>query len=316
MRKKHYLVTGGAGFIGSNIVKRLIKRGNKVSVFDNFQRGKSSRLDNIKNKIQIFKGDIRNKSSINKSFKNIDSVIHLAYVNGTKYFYDRPEEIIDIAIRGMLNVIDSCINNKVKELILFSSSEVYSNPEKIPTPETINIKIPDIHNPRSSYGGGKVCCELMLRFLCDKGFKKSIIIRPHNVYGSDMGNEHIIPEITKKVLKLNKNKKIIIQGNGQETRSFIYIEDFLDAFEKVLKKAKHLQIYNIGTNEEIKIINVIKKILKYLNKNNIIKFGKIRKGSPTRRQPEIKKIKSMGFKQKVKFNTGLIKVVDWYRKHQ
>tara|TARA_B100001123_G_C15303794_1_gene1021901 strand:+ start:555 stop:1505 length:951 start_codon:yes stop_codon:yes gene_type:complete len=314
--KKHYLVTGGGGFIGSNIVKMLIKKGNKVSVFDNFQRGKSSKLDGMLKKINLFKGDIRNKKTLYKSFKNVDSVIHLAYVNGTKFFYDKPDEIIDIAVRGMLNVIDASIDNKVKEFILFSSSEVYSNPSIIPTPETIELKIPDLFNPRYSYGGGKICCELLLRFLCEKNFNRSIIIRPHNVFGSDMGYEHIIPEISKKILSLSSNQKLKIQGNGNETRSFIYIDDFLSAFEKVLKKGNHLEIYNIGTNEEIKIIDVVKKILKLFNKKNKISIGKIKKGSPIRRQPEIKKIKSLGFKQKINFDAGLSKTIDWYKKNQ
>jgi nucleoside-diphosphate-sugar epimerase len=313
--KKHYLVTGGGGFIGSNIVKMLIKKGNKVSVFDNFQRGKSSRLENISKKIKLYKGDIRDKKLLLKSFKKIDSVIHLAYVNGTKFFYDKPDEIIDIAVRGMLNVIDASLKNKVREFILFSSSEVYSNPSIIPTPESIELKIPDLHNPRYSYGGGKICCELMLRHLCDKQFNRSIIIRPHNVYGPDMGEEHIIPEITKKALLLKKNQKLKTQGSGNETRSFIYIDDFLDGFQKVLNRGKHLEIYNIGTNEELKIKQVIKKILKNLNKNNKLKTGIIRKGSPTRRQPEIKKIKSIGFKQKVSFDKGLLKVLNWYKNY-
>ncbi len=313
--KKHYLVTGGGGFIGSNIVKMLVKKGNKVSVFDNFQRGRPSRLKSISSKIKIFKGDIRNKKVLSKSFHKIDSVIHLAYVNGTKYFYNKPDEIMDIAVRGMLNVIDLSKAKKVKELILFSSSEVYSNPSKIPTPENIELKIPDLYNPRYSYGGGKICCELLTRFLCEKDFDRSIIIRPHNVFGPDMGYEHIIPEITKKIMSLNNDQKLEIQGSGNETRSFIYIDDFLHAFEKVLAKGKHLEIYNIGTNEEIKIINVIKKILKFLSKKNQISFGKIKKGSPLRRQPKIKKIKLFGFNQKIRFAKGLKKTVDWYINH-
>ena len=313
--KKHYLVTGGGGFIGSNIVKMLIKRGNKVSVFDNFQRGKPSRLNDLPSKIRIFKGDIRNKKALSKSFQKIDSVIHLAYVNGTKFFYNKPDEIMDIAVRGMLNVIDLSKANKVREFILFSSSEVYSNPSRIPTPENIELKIPDLYNPRYSYGGGKICCELLLRFLCEKDFDRSIIIRPHNVYGPDMGYEHIIPEISKNILSLKNNQKLKIQGSGNETRSFIYIDDFLNAFEKVLRKGKHLEIYNIGTNEEIKIINAIKKILKILGKKNQISFGKIKKGSPLRRQPKINKIKLFGFNQKIKFNNGLKKTVDWYIKN-
>ena len=126
--KKHYLVTGGGGFIGSNIVKMLIKKGNKVSVFDNFQRGKSSRLENISKKIKLYKGDIRDKKLLLKSFKKIDSVIHLAYVNGTKFFYDKPEFSTLI---GMIKLVkDFKLLNQVPDI---SQNKIYKVMDRIDT---------------------------------------------------------------------------------------------------------------------------------------------------------------------------------------
>ena len=106
--KKTILVTGGSGFIGSNITKYLIKKKFKVVVFDNNSRGKLSRLKDEKNKFIFIKGDIRNRKKLNSIKIKIDTVIHLAYINGTKFFYKKPFEILDIAVNGLLNVLDFC----------------------------------------------------------------------------------------------------------------------------------------------------------------------------------------------------------------
>ena len=112
--KKTFLVTGGTGFIGSNITKMLLKQGHKVYIFDNNFRGKLSRIEKFKNKnLRFFKGDIRNYQQLYKAFKNVDAVIHLAYINGTKFFYTQPTLVLDVAIKGLMNVIDICIKKKI-----------------------------------------------------------------------------------------------------------------------------------------------------------------------------------------------------------
>ena len=133
MKKKTYLITGGTGFIGNALVKRLVKEGHKVRVFDNNIRGIPERLKDVYGKIELVNGDIRNLQDVEKACKNVDSVIHLAYINGTEYFYKMPELVLEVAVKGIINVIDSCIKNNVKELILASSSEVYQNAPKVPT---------------------------------------------------------------------------------------------------------------------------------------------------------------------------------------
>ena len=146
------------------------------------------------NSFKFIRGDIRSKKNLSSAFRNIDAVIHLAYVNGTKFFYSKPELVLDVATKGLINVFDLCIKNKIKELYLASSSEVYQMPDKIPTDENVSLKIPDIKNPRFSYAGGKILTELYGINYGKKYFKKLIIFRPHNVYGPNMGNEHVIPE--------------------------------------------------------------------------------------------------------------------------
>mgnify|MGYP001165514265 FL=1 len=310
-KNKTYLVTGGTGFIGSNIVKLLIKKNCNVIVFDNNSRGGLGKLKHFNKKFKFIKGDIRDKKKVLSACKNVDAVIHLAYVNGTKYFYKHPIKILEIAIKGILNIVESCIEKNIKELYLASSSEVYQTPNKIPTDENEMLKIPDIYNPRYSYGGGKILTELIGINYGRKYFKKLIIFRPHNVYGPDMGNEHVIPELINRFKNL-KGQNFKIQGTGKEIRSFIYIDDFIDAFNLIIKKGKHLSIYNIGTSEKINIKFLTNKISKILNKKIKIISSPIQKGGTKIRLPNILKIKKLGFKQKYRIVEGLKKTISFY----
>ena len=304
--KKTFLVTGGTGFIGRNIVSLLLKKNYKILVLDDGSRGIFS-ITNNKN-IKYIKGDIREKKLLNKCLKKVDAVIHLAYINGTRYFYEKPDVILDVAVKGLINVFDGCKKYKIKELYLASSSEVYQTPLKIPTDENEMLKIPDIYNPRYSYGGGKILTELMGINYGKKFFKRLIIFRPHNVYGPNMGNEHVIPEFIRK-MKSIKNKSFKIQGSGNEIRSFIYIEDFINAFDLILHKGKHLNIYNIGTNEKIKIKDLAKKIAKIINKKIEVRKSPLKEGGTKIRVPNIKKIKMLGFKTKYSLDSGLNKIL-------
>ena len=307
-KRKKFLVTGGTGFIGSNICRLLIKKGHKVLVFDNNQRGAFKKIKDLKNRIHFINADIRNRDKVFNAIKKSDAVIHLAYVNGTKFFYTKPDLVLDIAVKGLTNIIDGCIKFKVKELYLASSSEVYQTPNKVPTDEKEMLKIPDIFNPRYSYGGGKILTELVGINYGKKFFKKLIIFRPHNVYGKDMGNEHVIPEFITRLSKF-KSKKFKIQGNGLEIRSFIHIDDFISAFDLIIQKAKHLNIYNIGTQEKCKIRNLAHMIAAIFKKKIVIKKGLLKQGSTKIRIPDISKIKKLGFKQKIFLKEGLIKII-------
>lgn len=308
--KKYILITGGSGFIGSAITKYLVQRKNKVIVFDNNSRGKLVRLKEVKNKIKFIKGDIRNRKKLLSIRDQVDTVIHLAYVNGTKFFYRKPFEILDIAVNGLINILDFCKKKKVKNFYLASSSEVYQNPFKIPTNEEEMLKIPSIYNPRYSYGGGKIISELYGLHFAKKFLKKFIIFRPHNVYGKDMGNDHVIPEFINRLKKLRNKEKFLIYGTGKEVRSFIYIDDFVHGFDKIFKRGKNQEIYNIGTNDKITISKLAKLIAKVLRKNIKFKKRKGLKGSPSIRCPDIKKIKKLGFKHNISLKNGIKKILN------
>ena len=307
--KKNILVTGGSGFIGSAIVKYLVKKKYNVVVFDNNSRGRSRRIKDVNNKIFFIKGDIRDKKKLLSINKKIDTIIHLAYINGTKFFYKKPFEILDIAVNGYLNILEFCKIKKVQNLFLASSSEVYQNPIKIPTDENEMLKIPDIHNPRYSYGGGKIFSELYGLYFAKKYLKKFIIFRPHNVYGADMGNDHVIPEFIIRFKKIGKKKNFLIHGTGNEVRSFIHIDDFINGFDKVFQRGKNSEIYNIGTTEKVKISRLAYLISKIYKKEIKIIRSKLPKGSPSKRCPDIGKIKKLGFKQKISLRNGLKKVI-------
>ena len=316
--KNKILVTGGSGFLGRNLVKKLSKnKNNFVIVLDNNSR-KSSKNEKFYSKfknIKYIKGNILDLKVVINACKNVDTIFHLAYINGTKFFYTIPDKIFDVAVHGMINIIQAAKINKIKKFILASSSEVYHHPNKIPTPENIPLIVPDIHNPRYSYGGGKLFCELYLFYYAHKFFKKSIIFRPHNVYGPNMGNEHVIPELVRKINLAKKKKFVTLEGDGMQTRSFIFIDDFVDALELVYLKGKNLNIYNIGTKDEISIKKLLKIIQKKLKTNLHVKNIDIKKGGTPRRCPDIKKIQKLGFKRKVKLSVGLDKLINWYNEN-
>jgi len=317
MKKKKYLVTGGTGFIGRAIVQRLVKEGNVVRVLDNDLRGAAETLKDIAGEIELVHADVRDAEAVQEACRGVGSVMHLAYLNGTRFFYTKPELVLDIGVKGMVNVIDGCIKESVKELVLASSSEVYYLPQQIPTDETAPLVIPDALNPRYSYSAGKIISEMLTINYGRKHFDRAIIFRPHNVYGPAMGWEHVIPQMVlrmKKICKTTTSKKIKfpVQGTGNETRAFIFIEDFVDGLMNVLEKGSHLGIYHIGTMDEIKMSQVAAEIGKYFGKEIEIVPGEPAKGSPTRRCPNIAKLKKLGFTPKTSFKEGLCITAKWY----
>ena len=305
--KKKYLITGGLGFIGKAIALDLIKKNNSVTIIDNQFRHKNLKDFNYKN-CNVYKNDIRDKTSLKKIVKKVDTVIHLAAINGTNYFYEQPKLVLDVALKGIINILEVCEENKIPEFFLASSSEVYYKAPYYPADEKVPLVIPDPFNPRYTYAAGKIISEIML--LNTKFFKRFVIFRPHNIYGPNMGYNHVIPEIVTKLIKAKKN--LVIQGSGNHTRSFCYIDDFVRGFNVLLKKGRNKNIYNIGTQDEIKILQLIQKLVKISNKKLIIKKTKEKLGSTPKRCPDIKKISKLGFKPKINLDVGLKKTFEWY----
>ena len=240
MKHRKILITGGSGFLGSNLAKELAESGNQVTLFDNEFRGKIERIKGLK--VKYVKGDIRNYKDLKKLGNKYDAIYHLAFINGTDFFYNEPQLVLDVGINGILNIIKFTSKIKKTKFYLASSSEVYNLPKKIPTDEKAEILIPDILNPRFSYSGGKIISELVTINYLQKFKIPFQIFRPHNIFGPNMGMGHVIPQIIKKyilqVTNLKKKCKVLIQGKGNETRSFCYVDDAVKQLNFLLNKVK------------------------------------------------------------------------------
>lgn len=312
------LVTGGTGFIGSNLVKQLINQGNNVRIFDNNFRGNISNLPIENSGIEFCEGDIRIYSDVEKAVKDIDTVFHMAFINGTENFYKFPDLVLDVGIRGHLNIMDACVNSSVKKFVYASSSEIYQIPDTVPTPEEVQGIVPDVLNPRYSYGGSKLIGELLTIHYARESNIKRIIFRPHNIYGPAMGFEHVIPQIVLKILKatnkltIQKNQ-IEIQGTGMETRAFCYVDDAVDGIILAGEKGNNTDIFNVGIQQETSIKELIQIISNILEVGISIVPGELQKGSTPRRCPDISKLSSLGYTPKVALEDGLRNTVTWYR---
>ena len=297
-----YLVTGGTGFIGSALVKRLLSIGHEVTVLDNGSRN-LTKFDELEIKPKVIIGDIRDYSTVALATRGIDSILHLAFVNGTKNFYLQPSLIIDVGINGMMNLMKACQENEISRFVLFSSSEVYQQPILTPTPESESLKIPDILNPRYSYGGAKAASELILANFGDNLFHNWQIVRPHNIYGPNMGTDHVIPELMSKCAVATTELEIL--GNGSQTRAFCHISDFIDAIEIILNSNSTDRIYHVGTDEEVSIGALAKMIVAHYDKKLKLKFVPAPLGETTRRCPDIQKITQLGYRQRISLAQGI-----------
>lgn len=317
---KNILVTGGTGFIGSALVRGLLDAGAKVRSLDDDSRGSGRRLGTAQLDIERVTGDIRDGATVRAAVRGMDMVCHLAYVNGTEFFYSKPELILEVATKGMMNVLDACVEEGVRELVLASSSEVYQSPPNIPTDETAPLTVPDVLNPRFSYGGGKIISELLAVNYGRKFFERTLICRPHNVYGPDMGREHVIPQF---VLRLKEHSAanphgtidFPIQGTGGETRAFMYIDDFVRALLCVIEHGEQLGVYHIGTEREVSISELARLVALSCHRDIRIVPGTLMPGSTLRRCPNVQKLRSLGFESEISLEEGVSRTADWYLSH-
>lgn len=320
MTKKSYLITGGTGFIGAALVAALVERGHKVRTLDNGSRGTHRRLASVAGNYEHVEGDVRDYAAFATAAKGMDSVCHLAYINGTEFFYSMPETVLDVGVKGIVNAIDVCKNLGIPELIVASSSEVYQTPPTVPTDETVPLVIPDVFNPRYSYGAGKIISEVMAVHCGGKFLDRMIIFRPHNIYGPDMGWEHVIPQFVMRVKELNQQGsspiKFPIQGTGKETRAFCFIDDMVKALMTVLEHGKHMEIYNIGTDQEVTIAELARIVGRYFKCDLDLVANATASGATLRRCPDISKIRALGFEPQINLEDGVHRTAGWYDANQ
>ena len=309
------VVTGGSGFIGAYLTRRLVADGWRVTVIDNLLRAEARRLDPVADEIDMRTIDVRDVEQVSKAVAGAEVVFHLAAVNGTENFYKQPELVLDVGLRGALAVVNACRDSDVPDLVVASSAEVYQTPAIVPTDENIPLLLPDSLNPRYSYGGSKIVSELIAFNYAQDHFRKVQVFRPHNVYGPDMGFKHVLPQFAMRAISLaaEHGTDFKIEGDGQQTRAFAYVDDVVDGIVKMYAHGDHREVYHIGNDDEVSIERVALQmcVLAGINDANVI-AGQEAAGGTLRRCPDISKMRNLGYSPSVTLEDGLHRLFEWY----
>jgi len=316
---RRILVTGGLGFIGSNLVKQLVELGSEIIIVDDLSKGNIKYLDDIKGhgNVMFIKRDLT-KESVKDIIKNkdIELVFHLAAkIGGIKYFHKYPATILRDNLLITINVFESALDSDVEKIIYFSSSMVFERSDTFPLSEDLLLKIPP---PITSYGFSKLAGEYIARAYNEEHGIKYLIVRPFNVYGpgelpgEEPGLAHVIPDLVKKVA--DGQYPLEILGSGEQTRSFTYISDLIDAVLLLVEKAVN-DDYNVGNDEGVKIIDLAKLIWEIYGRKEpfAVKNLPPLKYDVQRRIPDISKIKKLGWAPKVRLRDGLKYYIEWFK---
>jgi len=305
------LVTGGAGFIGSDLVRRLAREGFSVSVIDKLTyAGDIKRIAEVLNMVKFYKEDITNSKKINEIFEKEkpEIVVHYAAETHVDRSILDPDTFFHTNVIGTLHLLKASLKYKVKKFIHISTDEVYGE-LPLESKEKFTEKTP--LQPNSPYSASKASADMLVRSFIETFELPAIIVRASNNYGPWQYPEKLIPLAISKLLS---EEKIPIYGTGQNIRTWLYVEDFTEAILQIIDKGKEGEVYNVGSSEEKKNIDVIKKLLDILNKSeDYIEFIPDRPGHDLRYAVDTTKIqKEIGWKPKVSFEEGLRKTVEWY----
>lgn len=339
---KTYLVTGGAGFIGSHLVEKLLKNGNKVINVDNFNEfynynikvknvldstGKIQKNDDgeIKvNELQDLKKlvdsenyileivDITNMEILEEVFQRnkIDTVIHLAAMAGVRPSIEKPLLYEKVNIRGTMNILELINKYNIKKFICASSSSVYGNNEKVPFSEKDNVD-----RAISPYAATKKSCEIIGHSYHHLYDIDTIMLRFFTVYGPRQRPDLAIHKFTKAIIE---EKEIPFYGDGTTQRDYTYIDDIIDGVLKsiiYLEKNKNIyEIINLGESETINLRKMVKTLENEIGKKAVLKKLSMQSGDVNRTFADISKAKELiGYDPKTKFEEGIKKFVNWYR---
>ena len=290
------LVTGGAGFIGSNLVDKLVQKGQKVIVLDNFSTGQRSNLSqHNKKNVKIIKVDISGKKSLDKYFKNIDYVFHLAGLADIVPSIENPSKYFKSNVVGTFNVIQAAKKAKIKKFIYAASASCYGIPNKFPIKEDAKI------NPMYPYAFTKWQAEELIMHWAKIYNFPAISFRFFNAYGPRSRTSGAYGAVFGIFLAQKlANKPLTVVGNGNQTRDFIHVSDLVKAIIKAALSKKIGKIYNIGGGKEIRI----NKIVKLIGGKKI--YIPKRPGEPDRSLANISKIKQdLNWRPKIKIEEGV-----------
>jgi UDP-glucose 4-epimerase len=296
-----YVVTGGAGFIGSNIVKLLIKNGHNVSVIDNLHTGNLSRLKDIENKISFNKIDIRDFDKLNQNIHDIDGIFHQAALTVVPESFEKPDEYYDVNVNGTKNIFKIAKKLGVK-VVFASSSSIYGNVNKIPIKE--NFK----KNPINPYGKTKVEKEKLAQDFWRDGVN-IIGLRYFNVYGKGQTGSYA-GVITQFMKKIDNSLPPIIHGKGDQIRDFVSVEDVAKANLKSMEADTTQDFLNIGTGKSVSILELAKLMIRISSKNLEPVFDEELPGDVEKSQADtIHSMEKIGWSYEIELDSGLKKLM-------
>lgn len=331
------LVTGGAGFIGSHIVERLVRDGAKVRVLDNFSAGKMDNIRHNLNKIDLIRGDIRDISAVKKAVRGVKYIIHEAAMKSVPESLKRPEEFNEVNVNGTLNIIIQAQKAQVKRLVFASSSSVYGDaPTGLPNDarpvrdvKILPQKESFIPTPISPYGATKLIGETYCRTFSriparqtrSGGYPMEIVaLRYFNVFGPRQDPDSPYAGVIIKFINaMLKDKQPIIFGDGKQSRDFTYIDNVVAGTLACLKTSVSVNglVLNIASSNPITVLELVKSLNKILGKNIKPIFAPIRTGDIKHSYADITLArKYLGYKTIVPFEQGLIKTIEYLRKHR
>ena len=316
---KTYFITGGAGFIGSTLAKRLLAEENKVVVMDNFNDYYNPLLkeENVKEfegneNFKLYREDIRERESIKKIFdeNNVDVVVHLAAMAGVRPSIENPILYQEVNGLGTQNILEEARYHNVKNLVLASSSSVYGNCKETPFREDMIVDF-----AISPYAATKKANEVMAH-VYHKLFDMNIImLRFFTVYGPKQRPDLAINKFTR--LMLN-NEEIPMYGDGSTSRDYTYVDDIVDGIVKscdyVIKNQSVYEILNLGNSSPVSLKEMINTIGKVLNVQPKIKQLPMQPGDVDMTFADVSKAKKLiGYEPKITFEEGITKFIDWYK---
>jgi len=296
------LVTGGAGFIGSHLVKALVKAGHSVRILDNFSTGSLENLGDIAGSVELVVGDVRSYDVVEKAVKGVDAVIHLAALIDVAESIEKPDLYFDVNARGTYNIAKAC--KGVSVLVFASTCAVYGEPVKLPVAEDCTIA------PKSPYAAAKVAGEAFIQAYSNLYDYRYAILRLFNVYGPKQSKAYagVIIEFIKRV---SRGEPPIIFGDGEQTRDFIHVGDVVSAVMRVLTNEKAWGVFNIGSGKPVTINQLAKLILKLMNREDLEPvYAPPRPGDIRHSVADIAKArKVLGFEPRISLEEGVKRLV-------
>lgn len=302
-----YLVTGGAGFIGSNLVDELLKQGHDVRVFDNLSTGFRA---NINKEAELCKGDLRNLSQVRRAVKGMDGIFHFAAARAVLRSVDNPVETDAINVGGTLNLLVAGRDAGVKRLVFSSSSSVYGETTQPVLKET------DLPNPCSPYAASKIMGEYYCKIFTRLYGFETVSLRYFNVFGPRQNPESkysaVIPIFIQQLLE---NKSPEIHWDGKQSRDFSYVDNVVSGNILAMKTpAASGEVINVACHEEYSILDMYRELQRILGKQHIKPISRPKRAGDVRRTfADITKAKKvLGFKVQTRFKEGLEKTVAWF----